>query len=97
MIDRRNILQRTYSFIYVVNIVFQAIFTLLFHIAAGLLISWLLVDKLDFPAITYAIIIILCIMIGLISMIKFILVSMRALDSLEKSNKSKRRNNENKQ
>jgi hypothetical protein len=84
---------RSYSFVYVVNIVFQAIFTLLFHIGSGLLLSWVLVEKLDAPAFTYAILIILSVMIGLISMIKFILASMNALTHLEKSYKEKRRKN----
>lgn len=96
MKDWSNNLRRTYSFVYVINIVFQAIFTLLFHIGTGLLLAWLLVEKVGFASITYAILIILCIMIGLISMIKFILVSMRALDNIEKSHKNKWRNNENK-
>lgn len=82
-------MRRAYSFIYVVNIVFQAIFTLLFHIGAGLLLSWLLVEKCGLPDFLYAILIIIGVLIGLLSMIKFILVSMRALDHLEKSHKEK--------
>ncbi len=87
-------MRRTYSFIYVVNIVFQSIFTLLFHIGTGLLLAWVLVDKLGLPSFIYAILIILGVVIGLMSMVKFILVSMNALDNLEKSNEAKRRKNE---
>ena len=57
--------------------------------------SWVLVEKLSFPTFTYAILIILGVMIGLMSMIKFILTSMNALDHLEKSRKEKRRKNGN--
>lgn len=88
-------MHRTYSFIYVVNIVFQAIFTILFHVGTGLIISWLLVEKVGFPPLTYAIIIIVSVITGVISMVKFIIVSMNALDNLEKSHKEKRRKNEN--
>lgn len=87
-------MRRTYSFIYVVNIVFQAIFTLLFHIGTGLLLSWLLVNKIGLPTFTYAVIIIFAVITGVISMVKFILISMNALDNLEKSHKEKRRKNE---
>ena len=88
-------MRRTYSFIYVINIVSQAIFTMLMHIGFSLLLSWLLVDKCGAPNWIYAIIIILGVVTGLISMIKFILSTMYALDRLEKSNNS-RRQNENK-
>ena len=87
-------MRRAYSFIYITNIVFQAIFTLLFHIVTGLLLSWLLVEKFGLPNFIYAILIIIGVIIGLLSMIKFILVSMRALDHLEKSHKENWRKNE---
>ena len=76
-----------YSALYTANVVFQSIMTLLMHIGIGLLLSWLLVSKLNFPPITYAIIIIISVLIGLLSMIRFILSTMHALDSLEKSRK----------
>ena len=82
-------MRRTYSFIYVVNIVFQAIFTLLFHIGASLLLSWFLVDKCGLAPFVYAILIIIGVITGLFSMIKFVIISMRALDNLEKSHKEK--------
>ncbi len=83
-----------YSAVYVVNIVIQSIFTLLMHIGAGLLLSWVLVDKCGLPSWLYVIIIILTAVLGLFSMMKFILTAMRALDHLEKSRKEKRRKNE---
>jgi hypothetical protein len=86
-----------YSALYIANIVFQSIFTLLFHIGIGLLLSWLLVDKCGLPAWIYAIFIIIAVISGLISMIKFILSAMRALDNLEKARKEKRRKNEKQQ
>jgi hypothetical protein len=84
-----------YSALYVANIVFQSIFTLLFNIGLGLLLSWILVDKCGLPTWIYAVIITIAVVTGLISMIRFILVAMRSLDNLEKSHKEKRRKNEN--
>ena len=82
-----------YSAFYIANIVFQSIFTLLFHIGLGLVISWLLVSKCGFPSWIYAIIIIITLISGLFSMIRFILTAMHALDNLEKSRKDKWRKN----
>ena len=87
-------MKRTYSAVYIINIVFQSIFTLLMYIGGSLLVSWLLVEKLSAPSLVYPIIILLGVMSGLVSMIRFILSAMRALDSLEKVKMEKRRNNE---
>ena len=85
---------KLYSAIYVINIVFQSIFTLGMHIGASILLSWLFVEKLGGPSWLYAIIVIIGIFTGLFSMIRFILSTMKALDSLEKSRKEKWRKNE---
>lgn len=82
---------RAYSAIYIVNIVFQSIFTLLMHIGSSLLISWLLVEKCGLPTWLYPLIIVLGVLTGFFSMVKFILSTMNALDRLEKAQKSKRR------
>lgn len=89
-------MNRAYSALYVVNIVFQSIFTLCMHIGIGLLLSWLLVEKFGLPSWLYALIILITVFSGIFSMIRFILSAMKALDNLEKSNKEKRRKNENK-
>lgn len=82
-----------YSALYIANIVFQSIFTLLMHIGIGLLSSWLLVEECGLPSLTYAILITFSVFSGLFSMIRFILTAMRALDNLEKSRKEKWRKN----
>ena len=84
-----------YSVLYIANIVFQSIFTLLMHIGIGLLLSWLFVNKLGGPSWIYAVVIVIAVISGLSSMVRFILTAMRALDNLEKSNKEKRRKNGN--
>ena len=82
-----------YSALYIANIVFQSIFTLLMHIGIGLLLSWLLVEKCSLPSWIYAVVIIISVISGLFSMIRFILVAMHALDNLEKSHKENRKTN----
>lgn len=88
-------MNKAYSAIFVVNTIIQSIFTLLIYIGAGLLLSWLLVDKCGWPTWIYALTITISAISGLFSMIKFILSAMRALDNLEKSRDAKRRKNEN--
>ena len=82
-----------YSAIYIVNVVFQSVITLLMHIGGGLLLAWLLVEKCGLPSWLYAITILVGVITGFFSMIKFILSTMNALNHIEKSQKSKRRKN----
>lgn len=89
-------MRRTYSIIYVINIVSQSIFTILIHIGLSLLFSWLLVEKCGAPTWIYVFVVLVGVLTGLISMIKFILSAMHALNNLEQSNKNLRRQNENK-
>ena len=83
-----------YSALYTANVVFQSIFTLLMHIGAGLLLSWLLVSKLELPSWLYAVVIVISVLSGFLSMVRFILSTMRALDNLEKQKQEKWRKNE---
>lgn len=85
---------KLYSAIYVINIVFQSLFTLGMHIGASILLSWVFVEKLGSPSWIYAVVILIGVFSGLLSMIRFILSTMKALDSLEKSRKEKWRKNE---
>ena len=84
-----------YKAVYVLNIVFQSIVTLLMYIGASLLLSWLLVEKCGLPPWTYVVLIIIGAVLGFISMLKFILSAMNALSSLEKIQNEKRRKNGN--
>lgn len=85
---------KLYSAIYVINIVFQSLFTLGMHIGVSILLSWVLVEKIGAPSWLYALIIIIGVFSGLFSMIRFILSTMKALDSLEKAQHKKRRKND---
>ena len=71
--------------LYVLNIVAQAIFTLLTPPSLLFFIAWLLVSKLSLPEWIYAVAIILGIFIGLFSMVKFVLSATHNLERLEKA------------
>ena len=78
------------SAMYVLNIVFQAIFTLLFSPAILFGINYLFVWKLSFPKWTYAISLSVGFIIGIISMIKFAITASEGLERLEKQRKNKK-------
>ena len=81
--------------LYVLNIISQAIFTLLTPTGVFFALSWFLVRKLSFPTWTYAVLITLGVLIGFYTMIKFVISAAESLERLERqSNKKRRKNNE---
>lgn len=83
-----------YSTFYVINIVFQSIFTLLWQIGAAVLIGWIFVSYLSAPPWIYAPLIVVGAISGLVSMVRFILSAMKALERIEeqKQPKNKKKN-----
>ena len=86
----QNKYTRFVSVLYVVNIVAQAIVTLLIPIGTGLLCSYLSVRYLSAPDWIYALLVTVGAMSGLYSMIKFVLAAMSSLERLEKQHKSEK-------
>lgn len=84
-----------YSTFYVLNIVFQSIFTLLWQIAAAVLIGWIFVEKVGAPQWIYVPLIIAGVGSGLVSMVRFILAAMRSLERLEEQGRLKKKTNKN--
>ena len=84
-------MRERYNAFYVFNIVFQSIFTLLWHIGAAILAGWLLVNKLGVRDWIYVPIILIGVVTGLISMVRFIIAGMNALDNLEKQRRMKQK------
>ncbi len=72
------------SAMYVLNILFQALFNLATPILIMIGLSWLLVEKCGAPAWLYAILGVFGALVGFVSMIKFILGAMSSLERLEK-------------
>ena len=82
--------------LYLINIIFQAFFSLLFPVGCALLLAWYMVEKRDMPSWLYVILIVLGVFIGLFSMVKFILSAMSAFERLEKEQKAKEKHQEGK-
>lgn len=77
------------SFLYVLNIIMQALFSLVFTVAIFFGIAYLLVELAGLPSFLYAILILVGVVSGIYSMVKFILSSMAAVDRLERERNSK--------
>lgn len=82
-------MKNAYSTVYVMNIAFQSIFTLLWQIAASFFVSWALVEWASAPDWIYVPIIIAGVVIGFVSMIRFILSAMNSLDRIEAERRAK--------
>ena len=90
----RIVFRRTVSFLYVLNIIFQALFSLLFSIGFFLLLGWLSTTYLSLPPWVYVPLILFGVVVGIISMVKFILAATRSLDNLERQHQSDREREE---
>ena len=75
---------KAYSTVYVVNIIIEAIFSLLFQIGICTGLAWLLVNKLSAPEWVYIPAILFGVFTGIAGMIRFILRAMNSLERLEK-------------
>ena len=71
------------STLYLLNIVFQAFYTLALPIGIGVLASFLLTEYASAPKWIWALLLILGVFTGLYSMIKYILTATKNLDRLE--------------
>ena len=66
------------------NMLFQALYTLALPIGIGALASFLLTKYANAPSFVWAILLTLGVFIGLYSMIKFILTAIKNMEKLEK-------------
>ena len=80
--------KQTFGFVYVLNIVFQSIFTLLFQVGLGVLVGWLLTSLANAPDWVFVPSILLGVGTGLLSMVKFIMSAMRSLEAIERQDVS---------
>jgi hypothetical protein len=85
---------KAYSTFYVINIVFQSIFTLLWQIFAALAVGWIFVEKLNAPRWLYVPLILVGVGTGLVSMVRFILAAMRSLERIEEQKLKKKKSEE---
>lgn len=76
--------KRFVNSLYVLNILFQAIFTMLVPVGLGALGAYLLTTLAGVGGWIWAVLIILGVFTGIYSMIKYVLVAMAALERLER-------------
>ena len=77
------------SFMYVLNIVMQSLFSLVFNVALFFGIGFLLTEVFSVERWVYVPLLIVGFFIGIVSMIKFILVAMAGLERLERQRDKK--------
>ena len=80
--------KKFFNALYVLNIVAQAFFDLVFPVALMWLISYLLTSYAEVESWIFAPMLIVGVLVGLISMVKFILTAMTALERLEREQSS---------
>ena len=76
--------KRLVSVMYALNILFQALFTLIMPAALGFGIAWALVRYLGAPEWVYAPLLVVGVLWGFYSMIKFTISAMAGLERLER-------------
>ena len=86
----KNSYKKLITPVYVINIVFQSLLSLLSPIAIMLLLAWLIVTRLSAGTWVYVVFIMLGVFSGLYSMVVFILRACSALDAIEKQNTDKK-------
>lgn len=83
--------KRNITLLYALNIMFQAIFTLLINIGLGILLSRLAVTYWGADGWIYAPLVTVGVITGLFSMIKFLLSAMRTIETLEEQHRQDER------
>ena len=78
------------SFIYVMNVIMQSIFSLLFNVAVYFGIGYLLTSVFGADTWVYIPLILVGFIIGIISMIRFIISAMAGIERLENERNGKK-------
>ncbi len=88
--------KKLFSVMYAINIIMQAIFSLITPAALLFALAFLFVRKMGAPSWLYAVALVLGIIVGFITMIRFVISASEALEHLEKGqNKNKTGNEKN--
>lgn len=85
---------KLFGFLYAINIISQAIFTLLIPTALTFGLSWLLVSRAGAPTWIYAILIPIGVVAGLVSMVRFVITATANLERLEKQKRKGKKKDE---
>lgn len=80
---------KAFNITYLVNMVIQGFWCLLFPIGVAFGIGWLFVNKLSWPSWVYVPLLVVATVIGLISMCRFLISSAEAMERMEKQRAEK--------
>ena len=80
-----------FGIMYAINIIAQAVFSLITPAALLFCVGWLLVKRASAPEWIFAVLIPIGILAGLVSMVKFVLSAAGALERLEKQTKNNKK------
>ena len=85
--------KKLFNALYVINILAQALFTLILPVGVLLGISWLAVKHLSAPGWIYVPAIVVGVLLGFYAMVRFVLAAMSGLERLEAEQKKKEESN----
>lgn len=81
--------KKIFNAFHVLNILFQALYTLALPIGIGALISFLLTKYAGAPGWVWAVLLVLGVFVGFYSMIRFILTAAKNLEKIEEGQKAR--------
>lgn len=81
--------KRIYNAAYLINVIFQAFFNLMFPMAVGFFAGYIMTEKLSLPQWWYAVLLVAGLAVGLFSMIKFLIYALDAFEKIEKAQNAK--------
>lgn len=85
---------KIYNAAYLINVIFQSFFNLMFPMALMFFIGWIAVSRLSFGQWVYAVLLIFGLIIGLISMIKFLIYALDSFEKIEKGQQETQKSKE---
>lgn len=83
-------MNRAFKASYLINIVIQSFWCLLFPIGIALGLGWLMVNKLSWPSWVMAPPLVFAVFMGLFSMCKFLISATDAMDRMDKQREERR-------
>ena len=81
--------KKVYNAAYLINVIFQSFFNLMFPMALAFGVGYLVTSKLSFPQWTYAVLLVIGLAVGLFSMIKFLIYALDAFERIEAAQNSR--------
>lgn len=82
--------KKLYNVLYIINIVLQGFWCLVFPLGIGFGIAWLLVEYADLPRWIFAVGMTFGVFVGLVSMCRFLISATEAMERLERSRRAEK-------